>query len=399
MPRIEPFTGLLYDTELAGPLDALTAPPYDVISDAERDRLHKASPYNVVRLILSGDHDGNEGSVDKYTQADLLLRGWRSEGVLVPTDEPCVYPYEFEFRVAGRVRRVRGLIAAVELETWGRSIVPHERTLPGPMHDRLALLRRVATNLSPVFTVSPEPVPALEAFLDAAMTGPADKKLVDEAGASHRLWVARDLPREVRQALSDQALMIADGHHRYSVALAFREEMRAKRGPGPWDSMMMLIVDAGTEQPPVLPIHRLLHLEQNGGAPSPGRHTSQDRVRDLAELLAGLDDDRTTFGLIRTDDGELVHELGTLRGPPPTVCALQREVLDRFPHLRITYTPDAAEAERAVGAGEGTEAVLLPPTTVERVWRFVNAGRKLPEKSTYFWPKPRTGMVIRPLEP
>jgi hypothetical protein len=155
---------------------------------------------------------------------------------------------------------------------------------------------------------------------------------------------------------------------------------------------MMLIVDAGTEDPPVLPIHRVLLRGE------PGPEPQGDRVRDMAEILATLRDDDLTYGTVRLEHGEPVHSVARLQGRPPTVFALHEHVLDRIPSAEIQYVPDSVQAERAVVAGEASRAFLLPPTRVQRVWEVVSGNRRLPQKSTYFWPKPRTGMVLRPFE-
>jgi uncharacterized protein (DUF1015 family) len=401
MPRVRPFTGLLYDPA-AGSLDSVTAPPYDVISPMDRDRLYAASDYNVVRLILGRDEPGDDGSANKYTRAAASLRAWRGQGILRPTPEPCGYPYELTFHWAGRQQRVRGLIAEVDLEPWGGSIVPHERTMPGPMEDRLSLIRACRANLSAVYVVSPDPVPGLSGFLDDATAGAPGRETSDEAGTTHRVW-AHPLPASVQASLAGGQVMIADGHHRYTVALAYRQEMRDRHGPGPWDAMMMFIVDAGTEDPPVLPIHRTIAPDPSTSPtppppepPAPGRDAI--RVRDLAEILATVHDDDMTVGVVSRDDGEIVHRIATLSGTPPAVFALHERVLDHLDPSRLAFVPDAAAAERAVATGEAVAAYLLPPTRVDRVWSVVRSQRRLPQKSTYFWPKPRTGMVMRPMD-
>jgi len=397
MPEARPFVGLVYDTAVAGPLEALTTPPYDVISPQDQERFYRASPFNVIRLILSQEATHGAGAADsagKYTEAASYLSSWRERGVLRPTPQPSVYPYELQFHLGGTRRRVRGLIAEVDLEPWGGSIVPHERTLAGPIEDRLNLLRAVSANLSPVYTlaVSPQRSEALSAFLDAATRGPPARQLADEEGTQHRLWIVPDGAAESLEAVRAGRLMIADGHHRYTVALAHREEMRSRFGPGPWDAMMMMIVDAGTEDPPVLPIHRVV---TEGSPPT----RLGERVPDLAEILATVNDDHLTFGVAELEDGLLVHRVASVRGEPPTVCALHDQVLDLNPAIGLSFVPDAASAEAAVRSGQGRAAFFLPPTKVDRVWKLVAAGRKLPQKSTYFWPKPRTGLVLRPFRP
>jgi uncharacterized protein (DUF1015 family) len=300
------------------------------------------------------------------------------------------------------MRSVRGLIAEVQLEPWGGSIVPHEATFTGPIDDRLQLLRAVQANLSPIYTVLAGPSEALSIFLAGATAQPAARDLIDESGTRHRLWVAREGFEGVAEDMRQRHLMVADGHHRYSVALAYRKEMRARRGPGPWDAMMMLVVDGATEDPPVLPIHRVVKPRPSSAA-EPLRLMADlvpesERVRDLAEVFSSLRDEDLTVGLVTLEEGEVVHRVTTLTGDFPTVCALHAQVLDRAPELDVTFVPDAVEAEQAVLRGEAEAAFLLPPTKVQRVWALVRAGRKLPQKSTYFWPKPRTGLVIRPID-
>jgi uncharacterized protein (DUF1015 family) len=308
--------------------------------------------------------------------------------VLKEVPSPAVYPYEMRFQGQGAHRRVRGVIAEVELEPWGGSILPHEGTLPGPLRDRLQLLRAVRANLSPVYGVFQERSPDLAALLDTVSGRPPDREVTDEAGTRHSLWIAPEGNDVVAQELRSRTVMMADGHHRYEVALAYREEMRALHGPGPWDRLMMLVVDAGSEPPLVLPFHRALTRP----APIPA---DAHRVRDLQELLAGLRDEELTVGTVRMAGPEALHSLGTVSGYPPTVGALQEQLLAGVDPTDVRYVADAATAEAMVRGGEADTVYLLPATTVERIRGVVDSGRRLPEKSTYFWPKPRTGMVFR----
>ena len=390
MPEVRPFVGLLFDPAVAGPLDNLTAPPYDLISVEDQSRLYRASPYNIVRLVLGKDEPGDNPSEDKYTRAASYLSSWRSKGVLVPTPEPCMYPYELRFQLEGRERRIRGVIAEVSLDSSTRTIVPHERTMPGPVRDRLRLLRNVQANLSPIYTVFAEPAPKLSQVLKTVMNEPPRGEVTDESGTTHTLWATAEHADAIAGTVKDKILMIADGHHRYRVALAYQDEMRDGRGPGPWDSMMMLIVDAGSEDPPVLPIHRVVRTEAEQAS------TSGRKVRDLAEVLASVRDEDLTYGSVSWEDGNVVHRVASLDGDPPTVRALHDHVLDALPDVELRFTADVVAAERAVLDQDASVAYFLPPTKVERVWSLVRAGEKMPQKSTYFWPKPRTGLVIRP---
>lgn len=392
MPEVRPFTGLVYDPTVAGAVEHVTAPPYDVISPVDQDRYYRESPFNVVRLILGKDEPGDGASANKYTRASSYLRSWMEQGVLKATSQPSVFPYELDFHLGGGRRRIRGVIVEVALEPWGGSIVPHERTLTGPIEDRLRLLRAVQANLSPVHTVLAGARESMELspVLEKATADPPDLEMTDEAGTRHRLWVNDSSPEEITALMNHGSrMMIADGHHRYTVALAYREEMRARVGPGPWDATMMFVVDAIAEDPPVLPIHRAV---LQGRLPAP----AGERVRDLAEVLATLRDEDMTYGLVTREDGDVAHHIALIEGGPPTVCALHDQILDRIDRIELRFLPDAVAAEGLVLSGEASAAYLLPPTTVDRVWEIARQGGKLPQKSTYFWPKPRTGLVIRP---
>lgn len=388
MSRISPFVGLLFDRARVGSLDLVTAPPYDLISPQERARYLDASPHNVIRLDLGEDRPGDDEVSNKYRRASELLRSWREEGVLVATDGPAYFPYEMRFSFHGRPRTIRGLACQVELEDPGGSIVPHERTMSAPVQDRLRLTRAVRANLSCILAVLPGPCEPLAAYLDeGAAAGPV-ASVVGEDGVEHRLWI-RDPDPRVAGWLVGESLMIADGHHRYTTALRYRDEMRARHGLGPWDHVMMLILDTAIQDPPVLPLHR---IQRSGPVPASGR-----RVRDLEEILDSVDDERLTYGVATWEDGLLVHRVAELEGEPPTVCRLHDRVLaDLDGELR--FTPDAVEAEEAVRAGTAVAAYLLPPTSAARIRAVVDRGERLPQKSTFFWPKPRTGLVLRPFD-
>jgi hypothetical protein len=193
----------------------------------------------------------------------------------------------------------------------------------------------------------------------------------------------------VALALEPESLMIADGHHRYSMALRYRDEMRSEHGAGPWDRVMMFLADAAIQEPPVLPFHR---VQIAGLVEAAGR-----RVLDLGEILESVNDDTLVYGLVLEEDGVLVHRVAELDGPPPTVSALHAQRL-AGDDVELRFTPDAVDAEEAVRTGEAAAAYLLPPTNASRIRDVIDRGERLPQKSTFFWPKPRTGLVLRPLE-
>jgi uncharacterized protein (DUF1015 family) len=377
--RIEPFKGYRFGIDRVRDVSQVVAPPYDQISPEIQDRLYAMHPYNIVRVSYPRDEPGPGEVADKYERAGETLERWLREGRWERDDRESIYPYSQTYRVGGREVTRSGFIALGEVSDYARGIVlPHERTHAGPKEGRLRLLRAARTQLEPIFLLYDADPPL------TAPDGPPDMD-VEEDGVRTRVW---RLPAEELEI--DTPFLIADGHHRYTMALRYREEMRALHGPGAWDSVMMLVVDGAVEDPPVLPIHRLL---ANIAPPRLG-----ERVRDLEEILTLVDDETVTVGTAAWEDGELVHRAGPLGGEPPAVCALQEEVIAALPEAGVSYEPDAVAAEEAVRRRDATSAVFLPPTRVERIRAIVERGERLPEKSTYFWPKPRTGMVIRPLD-
>jgi uncharacterized protein (DUF1015 family) len=381
MPRIAPFAALTFDPAVVGPLERVTAPPYDVISDDERAR-YAADPHSIVRVDLP--EAGSDAS-DRYASAAATLAGWIRDGAL--RRRPVAY---HAYEMTHGSDRVRGLLCGLELEPWGGRVLPHERTLAGPLDDRLRLLRATHTHLSPVYGTVPGPCEALGALLVSVTGAPPEAELHDRHGVRHRMWPVPADP-QVERALADEPFLIADGHHRYTTALTYRDQRRAEDGPGPWDRILAFLVDAGSESLTVRPFHRI----QLGGEPPVADH----EVADLEAALAGVSDDELRIGIAtRGPDGV---RFGTLRlpGEAPAVRALHASVLDaEVPGLDLRFTPDPEQAVAAVRDG-AVAAYLLPGTTPDRIRKVVERGERLPQKSTYFWPKPRTGLALMPLDP
>lgn len=390
MPRVAPFIALRYDTAVAGPLDLVTAPPYDVISASRRRSLLEASPFSIVHLDLAEGSEDPGDPESRYARAGQLLEAWESEGALVRTPEPVYFAYEMAFDHMGVSRAVRGVLVALELEPWGANVIPHERTMPGPLQDRLRLLRATQTHLSPVYGTIAGPCPPLAEVLHATALTPPVEETRDDQGVRHRLW---PLPSHLDVAgwLREEPLLIADGHHRYTTALRYRTERDAAQGSGPWDRVFALIVDAAAEHLPVLPFHRL----QTAGSVRP----SGERVPDLDSLQSTISDELPSVGLVSVGEGGLEFRVVRLRGAPPAVRTLHEEILDvRTPEGSLRFVHDATLASSAVEDGEALAAWILPATTPERIREVIERGERLPQKSTYFWPKPRTGMVMMPVD-
>jgi uncharacterized protein (DUF1015 family) len=391
VPRIAPFEALIYDEQVAGPIAQLTAPPYDVISEDRRRSLLAGSPYSIVHLDLGEPgQDRPRADDDRYASAAQRLSTWRHLGVLAPLRNS-YFAYEMRYVSGDTVGRVRGLLCAMTLEPWGGTVLPHEDVMPEPVADRLRLLRATRAQLSPVYGTIAGPCPSLNAALDLASGEPPLFEVHDREGVTHRLW-SLALDPTVEEELAPTSLLIADGHHRYTTALAYREERHASDGPGPWDRILTLLVDAGTQHVPVLPYHR---LQLRGAPPTGGQPTPS-----LTSLLDHLDDTTLRYGTAVPGDDGPIYRLHDLPGQdPPTVRALHRALLDRTaPGDALRFTHEADEADEAVRSGEVVAAYFLPPTSPERILSAIAHGGRLPRKSTFFWPKPLSGMTLMPVD-
>ncbi|MDQ1498213.1 MAG: hypothetical protein QOI86_1553 [Actinomycetota bacterium] len=410
MPDLFPFPGLRYQV---APLDAVTAPPYDVIDEESRARLEAAHPQNAVRLILPRDAEPG----DRYQRARETFEQWRADGVLA-ADPPQLYVYRMTFtdpgETTGGPRRMTGVVGALALSPPGEgTVLPHERTMPKARSDRLDLMRAVRANLDPVWGLSLSS--GLSELIEPVIAaGGAAVSCVDEDGVEHCLFpVAGELVERIRSAVAAAPLVIADGHHRYETALAYQEQQRAAGVDDPGaDRIMMLVVELAEEQLVVRPIHRLLwgvgadlraRLAEVCDVVPAGPNTA-DGVRQLVS-----DMDRTaSMGLVDGDGlARLTPRLDVLG---PAVAELPEPLRDvdaaRFDALldrigapgEIDYRNDAVTVAAMVAKGAADAAVLLRPVSVAQIDTVAEAGLRMPQKTTFFQPKPLTGLVFRSLD-
>ncbi|MGB9826248.1 MAG: DUF1015 domain-containing protein, partial [Desulfofundulus sp.] len=264
MAEIKPFRGLRY-ADGVGPLADLVTPPYDVIDAKAQDDYYQRHPYNIIRLEYGKVYPGDDESNNRYTRAAADFNAWREKGVLVPEKSPALYLYEQEFSVGGK-RLVRsGMTCAVKLEPYEKGVVlPHEETLPRHKADRLALMRACRANFSPIFGLYADAEMTVDNLLRSQAGRSPDLEFTGENGHGHRLWVVTDpgVIKQVQQAMADRRIFIADGHHRYETALAYSRERRQEEGnpaePGPYDYVMMTLVNLYDPGLVVLPTHRLV---------------------------------------------------------------------------------------------------------------------------------------------
>lgn len=436
MPDIRPFRALRYNPEVAGDPALLVAPPYDVIGPTLHERLLARHPRNSVRLDLPAAEPGDEPD-ERYRRVARTIAEWRSDGTLRRDPRPSVYVYEQTYRVPGTSieRTQRGFFARLRIEPFGpgSSVLPHERTLSGPKEDRYRLLRATGLNTSPVVGLYDDPSRASATSLAHAAASVPVADLVDDDGVRHRLWVVAMEPGGVAESLiavaSAGPVFIADGHHRYETALRYRDERRvhsSETDPA-FDFLLMLFLDAA-DALTVLPTHRLVRgLGDEGverlvdGLPALFHVEPTDREALIGrfEAAGGLAGGGGRFGLLTRSRAWLLtarrDAIAALQGSAAgsAVGALDVSMLGMALEAlagidpaavaggqRIAYTKSARDAAAAVAAGEdGVDAaLLLEPTPVASILAVARDGDVMPQKSTYFYPKALTGLLLNPHE-
>jgi len=444
MAEIIPFRALRYNPQVVSDLKLVVTPPYDVISPEAQERYHARHPHNVVRLILAKDAGGE--APDRYERAARTFAAWQAEGILTRDPEPGMYVAEQEFSVGEghRIRR-RGFITMMRLAAYEEKIVfPHERTFAKYREDRLRLMRACPANLEPIFGFYPGPDGSVCTVLDRSMEAVPQVDFVDEDGTRQRLWILRE-PAAVAaltQAFRDRPVLIADGHHRYETALNFRQERRARDAAPPEvqrrrpdDFVLMYLVSAQDPGLVILPTHRVIRQRPLLAGDSLRRALERyfrievcsldpgNPVMSLRIALAGIHrrrQDAVAFGLYAGDGELLVLELGDqtavhdliAAGHSPEyarldVAILHGVVIERVLGIQATgqaddaiqYTRDEGQALQAVAAGNAHLALFQNPPRVDQVQAVALAGERMPQKSTFFNPKVRSGLVINPLDP
>lgn len=447
MADVRPVPGIRYAPEID--LAAVVTPPYDVISPEAQARYYERAPESIIRLELGRDEPGDDELANRYTRAATTFASWRLQGIL-RQDAPALYLYEQRFHALGGERRRLSLLARVRVEPWEAGVVlPHEHTLSKPKSDRLKLTRATAATLSPIMALYDDPRGALAKALAGPLQGTPEVAFTDEVGEEHRLWVIRDaaLIERVATFFRDRQLYIADGHHRYETALAYREELREARRELPLEDAanFTLMALSAIEDPGllVLPTHRIVRGVARERLPEfthdlADLFESEPVLVDGLETLDGLDiaqvtaalshasegGARTAFALLApegarilrlTDAGRAAmderagaHARASEAWRALDVAVLHELVLAHGLSIdeeavrageRVSYTRDPQEALDAVrsGANGAQLAFLLNPTPPAAIRDVARAGDRMPQKSTYFYPKLITGLLINPL--
>ena len=396
MARFEPFPALRYDLARVE-LDRVVAPPYDVIDAAQRAALAGRDPHNAVRVDLPDEAEGDT----RYARAGETLSAWRAEGILVTDERPSFTVYRMTATDEdGAPRRTTGVIGALELTPPGTDILPHEHTTPKAKSDRLDLLRGTRANLSAIWGLS-----LAKGLTDLLpVEDPPLADVVDEDGVRHTVWRVDDPDtcRAITAAVGEQPVVVADGHHRYETSLAYRAEREAADGAaGAAGATMAYVVELVEDELTVHAIHRLLS----------GLDPTADLVAALAPWFdqAGAPPADVPVTAAMVEAGCLVLVLPdreVLLRPRPDALESARDLdssrldvaLAALGGVEVRYQHGVADVRAAVASGEAQAGVLLRPATVAQIEATAHGGDRMPPKTTFFHPKPKTGLVFRSLD-
>lgn len=420
MAEIRPFRGLRFDTEKAGRIEDLVCPPYDIISEQQRLAYIEKNENNIIRLELpKGD--------DPYTQAGKTLDDLLSRGILRQDDEESVYIYEETFTVAGITRSFKGCIVRVKLEEFSKGIIlPHEETLSKAKEDRFNLMKATDCNFSQIYSLFNDPQHSITKLLDDHSKSAPISELTDNEGVTHRMWrlTDKDGIDKLCSEFADKKLYIADGHHRYETALNYRNYCRENgTASESKDYVMMMLVDMEHPGLLVLPTHRIVRdlesfdkdkilekcKEYFDITECTGRENIEKKLSDeygkgnkAFAFFCGGD----SFEILVLRDRSAVKEF--LPEKSESYCGLDVSVLHTLvlerifgidaenmaKQINLTYVKKTDEALECVDEGKAQCAFILNPTRVEEIRDVAAAGEKMPQKSTYFYPKLITGLVM-----
>jgi uncharacterized protein (DUF1015 family) len=421
MTVIKPFKAIYYHQEKAGDLSEVFCPPYDVISHEEQAEYHNKSPFNFIHILLGRDKSTDERNDNKYTRAKKIFWEWIKKGILVEDDKPCLYYYKQEYKIRGEKHSRLGFISLMKLQDEEDSTVfPHENTHSQAIEDRLRLLRNVKANLSSIFVCFSDKTKKIEKiFLQKMLPQPPVIHVFDNEGVRHLVWRLSDpaLIEEITQALADQHIFIADGHHRYEVALRYRRfKLRKKSrssGREPFNYVMTYFTNMDSKDLMILPMHRIIKklphkldfLED---------YFRMDRVsskEDLLIYLAKAGQNEHAFGLytpggirlLRLKNVLMIDQL--IREGSKEYRRLDATILQHFVFNRagvqpehIQYTKDMELAIQMVDRKEAVASFIMNPVKIHQLKSIALNGERMPPKTTYFYPKLLSGLTVYRLE-
>ena len=403
MARLEPFAAICYDPAHVDP-DDVVSPPYDVVGPAQRARLAARSPYNAIHVELPVRDKA--GRLDQYQNAARIFRGWLDAGIVRRDGLAAFYLYRMTYRdECGYPRVTTGLLGAlgIDLRRTGQ-VLPHEQTIPKDRANRLSLLKSTQLNTSPIWALSLAKGLTSACREAVSQAGETSWRASDAAGVVHEIWRVTDKDRltEITALGATAPVLIADGHHRYETACTYATECRTRNGdrPGPYDLTLAFVVELSEEELSIRPIHRLVK-----GLPP---DDLEDLIAPFFRIEAAPEDlvalpataAPGVIGLLTRNGFKLLYPLAVLEQAAEDDLDSSRlkVALDSLPEHELTYEPGWHDATAAVREGRADAAFLMRPVSVARIERVADGGRRMPPKTTFFQPKPLTGMVFRSLQ-
>ncbi|NIM90089.1 MAG: DUF1015 family protein [Candidatus Aminicenantes bacterium] len=440
MAEIQPFRGIRYNNEKIKLEDVITE-PYDRISPTLQEEYYQRSPYNVVRIILGKDDDPEHPEKNKYRRAKIYLDEWAKQGFLIREDQEALYLYEQEFQVNGESKKRRGLVGRVRLEEFSsRKVLPHEKTFPKHKIDRLNLLRETNTNTGQIFLLYKDDerkvAEALDKALERAVLG-ADVR--DETGYVHRLWIINEKEdiQKIQEAMSDKVLIIADGHHRYETSLNYKKEMLEQikdvKGDEPFHYIMMTLFRIDDPGLVILPTYRLVkgldkvsreglrellspyfeisEIKWPDSSDRAPLEEVQERINQESHTLAAYVDLFKAFFLFHLKSEDIldqeIKEEKSREWKRLDVAILHSLIIENLKALssgpfslenNVSYIRNLDQGIEKVVNGEFQMIFLLRPTLLPQIREVVEKGEIMPQKSTDFFPKLKSGLVMNPLD-
>ncbi len=413
MADVRPFHAVLFEPHHVNIADVV-APPYDVVSEGERQRLYDRDSHNILHVDFGKDLPGDNDSFNKYTRARYLLNEWLSSGILISTDRPAFYAYQLDYQIGGKDKTLRGIMALVKIEEFGRGNVhPHEATHSKPKTDRLNLIKTCGGNISPIFALYKSPEKKTGRILCDLKKQQPYFQFIDDDGIRHSLWII-DSERDIeiiQNELSDKAIFIADGHHRYETALEYKREMSQKYphvdGSEPYDYVMMFLANMADGGLTILPTHRVIKALPEGWRERLKDYfeISRLRLRRPLDIVKRIHGKEHTIGLYTGSEVFMLKYLGKdLSDLHPAlryldVTILHSLIFDKLCGIRdVLYEMNPEKVIHMVNSGEYQAGFFLNPTKIEEVEIVALSSLRMPPKSTYFYPKLKTGIVMNLFE-
>ena len=440
MADILPFKGVVYNKEKVKEIEKVVTPPYDVISKDEQEQFYNLHPCNIIRITLGKDLSGDDEKNNKYTRAADCIRKWLADGTLIKENKDAIYIYEQKYAVKNGEEKVRkGFIALTSLQDFSsKKILPHEKTLSKPKEDRLQLMRACNGNSCQVFALYFDEKKRVDRILDETSSSDPLFDFTDRNGISHRFWSLKDSEKIglIQKAMEEKELLIADGHHRYETALNYRNEKKEKSknftGKESFNYIAMMFINAESEGLTIFPTHRVVNNLNDFNADKilkkigeyftvKSFNSGESEKENLFKKLSEAGEKNPSFGmsikgsdkfyLLTLDNKKLIDGLFPENTPAEwkelDVVILHTVVIENILGIskenqagekNIIYVKLENEALKKVKEGDAQIAFILNPTKVSQVKNVALKGMRMPQKSTFFYPKLLTGLVMNLFE-